>query len=277
MSTPRSTCSIPLGFITIVAAVFSFISRAPAPAFAESSGEGSVVGDNIEAIVRFDMPPSQGNSECTWRPALVITAGAPNANGAISVRTRNGVTESLYVRVCGNAMNGYYWLRNDAAPRAAESSTSRMSRLVNMLLTRTAPPMDKMVVNVGTWFWVPKYAWKPVSVTAYIPTSVGTISVTTTATPKTLIYSPGDGNDAVSCPGPGTPWKDSYGDTATTECMYTYRSASHVRTNSSYNARFTVQWRVTWKSNLGLNGTLPSIRTGLTSPVTVHELQAIAQ
>lgn len=277
MSTRKVIRSIPLLFVTFFIGVFSLISRAPQVVLAGASGDGSVVGDNIEAIVRFDAPPSQGSKECSWRPALMVSNGAQPSQGAISIRTKNGVTESLYVRVCDGALSGYYWLRDDAGPRAAEVASHKVSRLVNMLLTKTAPPMDKMVVNVGTWFWVPTSVWKPVSITAYIPTSVGVITVTTTATPSTLIYSPGDGHVAVSCTGPGTPWKKSYGDSAVSSCMYTYRSASHTRATNTYPARFAVQWKVSWKSNLGLGGPLPSIRTGLNMNATVYELQALAR
>jgi hypothetical protein len=277
MSTRKPFRSIPVVLVTLLVAVFSFVSRSPQVVLAEASGDGSVVGDNIEAIVRFDAPPSNGTSECSWRAALMVSNGAKPSNGAISVRTKDGITESLYVRICDGALSGYYWLRNDAAPRAAETASQKVSRLVNMLLTKTAPPMDKMVVNVGTWFWVPEAVWKPVSVTAYIPTSVGVISVTTTATPTTLIYSPGDGNDSVSCRGPGRAWKDSYGDSAVSPCMYTYRSASHTRLSQTFPTRFAVQWKVSWRSNLGVGGPLPSIRTGINMKATVYELQALAR
>lgn len=277
MSTRKPFRSIPFVLITFLIAMFSVISRQSQIVLAEANADGSVLGDNIEAIVRFDAPPSNGSSECTWRPALMVSHGAQPSDGAISVRTRNGVTESLYVRVCDGALSGYYWLRNDVGPRAAETASQKVSRLVNMLLTKTAPPMDKMVVNVGTWFWVPKSVWKPISVTAFIPTSVGVITVTTTATPVTLMYSPGDGGNTVSCLGPGIPWKKTYGDAIPSPCMYTYRSASHVRSSQTFPAQFSVRWKVSWRSNLGAGGSLPSIRTSLNMKATVYELQALAR
>jgi hypothetical protein len=119
--------------------------------------------------------------------------------------------------------------------------------------------------------------WKSVSVTAYIPTSAGPISVTTTATPTSLIYSPGDGNNAVTCRGPGTPWSRSRGDNDISDCMYTYRSASHTRASGTYAANTAIKWSVTWRSNLGIGGVLPSIRTGIASPARVLELQALSR
>jgi hypothetical protein len=170
-----------------------------------------------------------------------------------------------------------HWIPQTTSSRVAQHSESKVSRLVNMLLIKTAPPSNKMVVNVGTWFWVPRSVWKSVSVTAYIPTSVGPITVTTTATPTSLIYSPGDGNSAVTCRGPGTPWSQSRGDNDTSNCMYTYTSASHTRQAGTYAANTAIKWTVTWRSNLGIGGLLPSIRTGLTTPVRVLEMQALSR
>jgi hypothetical protein len=101
--------------------------------------------------------------------------------------------------------------------------------------------------------------------------------VTTTATPTSLIYSPGDGNSAVTCKGPGTPWSRSRGDDDRSNCMYTYASASHTRTARTYAANTAIKWTVTWRSNLGIGGLLPSIRTGLTTPVRVLEMQALSR
>jgi hypothetical protein len=38
-----------------------------------------------------------------------------------------------------------------------------------------------------------------------------------------------------------------------------------------------IEWRITWKSNLGIGGPLPSIRTGLNSNVRVLEMQALSR
>ena len=207
---------------------------------------------------------------------MSITTTPGPLSQPITVRSRNGVDEVLYVRRCPTSQS-LHWIPQNTSSRVAQHSESKVSRLVNMLLIKTAPPSNKMVVNVGTWFWVPRAVWKPVSVTAYIPTSAGPITVTTTARPTSLIYSPGDGNAAVTCKGPGTPWSQSRGDNDTSNCMYTYASASHTRTTGTYAANTAIKWTVTWSSNLGVGGQLPSIRTGLTTPVRVLEMQALSR
>lgn len=237
-------------------------------ALANGSGSGSVDDETISAEVRYDEPPS--NSACSWEkvrgtPPLPIAGTSPTQY------------ETLYYRVCDDRVMSYHWIRNSTPQRIAESANNKVSRLVNALAMRTAPPSDKMVVTVGTWFWVPRAVWKPISVTAWIVTQAGPISVTTTATPQTLTYSPGDGNSAVTCQGPGQPWSPRVGDRATSACMYTYTRASHNRPQQQYRANLAVTWRVTWRSSLGLAGRLPNIKIGAPLPVKVLELQALSR
>ena len=263
-----------LSISAIVITIFINISSQPPLVLAEANGSGSLIGDNIEAQVSFDAPASQ--DPCSWTVVTSITPTPGPSSGPITVRSRDGVDDVLYVRRCPSRQS-LHWIPQTTSSRVAQRSENKVSRLVNMLLIKTAPPSNKMVVNVGTWFWVPRAVWKPISVTAYIPTSVGPISVTTTARPTSLIYSPGDGNDSVTCKGPGTPWSQSRGDNDTSNCMYTYASASHTRAAGTYAANTAIKWTVTWRSNLGIGGLLPSIRTGLTTPVRVLEMQALSR
>lgn len=263
-----------LSISAIVITIFINISSQPPVVLAEANGSGSLIGDNIEAQVSFDAPASQ--DPCSWTVVTSITPTPGPSSGPITVRSRDGVDDVLYVRRCPSSQS-LHWIPQTTSSRVAQQSENKVSRLVNMLLIKTAPPSNKMVVNVGTWFWVPRAVWKPISVTAYIPTSAGPITVTTTARPTSLIYSPGDGHDPVTCRGPGTPWSQSRGDNDTSNCMYTYSSASHTRAAGTYAANTAIKWTVTWRSNLGIGGLLPSIRTGLTTPVRVLEMQALSR
>jgi hypothetical protein len=281
--TRRIVCLLPILVGSFLATLSPPSQRVLASSFSNGSGTGTgsgsatVLGDTVEAVVQFDSPATDGSNDCEWRAVLVVTNGARNSPGGINVIGADGVRRSQYARLCKNQMSGYYWIPDNRTSIAATSARSRLSKLVNMLATRTAPPMDKMVVNVGTWFWVPRAAWKPVSVTAYIPLEVGVISVTATVTPFALTYSPGDGHSPVTCKGPGEPWSTSLGDTARSSCMYTYRSASHTQPSRAYNNRMSVTWKVSWSSNLGIGGSLPNITVGLNSTARVFELQALAR
>ena len=247
----------------------TFISQRSPYVLATGSGSGSVDDTTISAEVRFDDPPAT-EAACRWEPVR----GTPPLPIAGTSPTQY---ETLYYRECDNRVMAYQWIRNSTPQRIADSAHSKVSRLVNALALRTAPPADKMVVTVGTWFWVPRAVWKPISVTAWIPTQSGPISVTTTATPQTLTYSPGDGNSAVSCSGPGQPWSPRIGDRATSACMYTYTRPSHRQPRQHYRANLAITWRVTWRSSIGLAGRLPNIRIGAPLPVRVLELQALSR
>lgn len=235
--------------------VFAF----PQPAYAGASGDGSVSDNILTAEVRFDSPPT--DSACVWE-AVSGVQPITVTNGSVSH------TETLVFQACDNRIVSYHWIRNDAPGRVAESVRSRVSRAINMLLVRTAPSATDMVVNSDMWFWVPRSLWKPIRLTAWVVTPVGPISVTVTARPHQLSYTPGDGNDTVRCVGPGRAWSARVRDTGESPCSYTYSSASHTRRSGTYSAQATITWNVSWTSNLGIGSPLPSVRTSL--PITAH-------
>lgn len=272
--TPRHGAR-PLLVVAVIATVVLAPGGGAPRALAGGDGDGSVNGESIEARVRYG-DDSTDTPGCSWSPVTGVDPVSGTTREMPTVRRVGRVTETLFERSCGTA-HSLHWVRNDMPRRVAGYSQQRVSRLIPSLLTRTAPPADKMVVNVGTWFWVPKAVWRPVSVTATIPTPAGPIIVTTTATPTLLVYLPGDGSPATTCRGPGLPWRHSYGDAATSTCMYTYRIASHTRSSGRFDARMSIQWTITWTSNLGVGGRLPNVRTGLGTKVRVLELQALTR
>lgn len=272
---PRSRFTLLIGLVMVLTLPATLASGRTV-ARASADGAGSVTGETIEAQVRYDDPGAAGQDRCSWTPATGAdpVSGTTHERGV--TRVRDGMREVLYERICPET-HALYWVRDDTAPRIAAHAENRVSRLIPALLTRTAPPHDKMVVNVGTWFWVPAAVWKPISITAVIVTPVGPITVTVTARPTRLLYSPGDGNRVASCRGPGLPWRKALGDLARSSCMYTYRRASHVNDAGVYRARMSVRWAVSWTSNLGLGSPLPPVTTGLGLRATVRELQALSR
>lgn len=278
MQFTRRFAFFPLIFLASVCPSL-LVSHPPAHALktSDGSGSGTVDGDTIEAIVQFDAPAANGNSHCRWAPVRSATQGVKYGTDIVTTVGPDGIKRSLYARYCNDQMEGYNWIRDDAEPKAGISARQRVSKLLNMLVTKSAPPLDKQVVNVGTWFWVPRAAWKPLTVTAYIELAVVVITVSVTATPHFLRFSPGDGHSPVTCNGPGPVWNPHIGDTATSPCMYTYTSASHTTTNRTYKSKMAVIWDLSWTSNISRGGKLPSITTGIGTTSQVFELQALAQ
>lgn len=247
----------------------------PATAHAGAEGSGSSTDDAIEAEVRFD-DNARDQTGCFWAMVTGVDPSTGVTRHMPASRMLGGEPWTLFERVCGTTRT-LHWVKTSSAGGVANTSRDRVSRLVPRLLVKTSPTADKMVVNVGTWFWVPRSLWRPVSVTAMLPTTAGPIIVTTTAVPTLLIFSPGDGRAPVVCRGPGRPWRTSFGDGRTSSCMHTYTRASHTSGSRRYRARLSVQWTVTWTSNLGVGGRLPSIRLGISTDVRVSELQALSR
>ena len=257
----------------------------PASPARAAEGGGTVNDDSIEAEVRDGTPPADGTSgTCSWQLATGVDPVTGRLTEQTITRVRDGQRETLYQRTCtGNGHEHWYaWIRESTAERVRTRAEATATEKLVRLVFRTAPAQDRVVVNVGTWFWVPRALWKPVSATAYVATPAGIVSVTVTATPSRLRFDPGNGDDAVWCQGPGEAWTPRHGDSAVSDCMYTYRRASTSRlsrrfgsVDGRFRARTAVEWKVRVTSNFGLAFPLPSVRTGLVTPVTVHELQAL--
>ena len=269
-------CAVPASVITCALA-------SPAPARASvvtpgqhpsADGNGWADDDTINARVTDGIPRTT-DARCTWS---VVTGVDPVAGTTERPVTRvvAGEKETLYQRSCPDNRDSWYqWIKDSTKTRLVDHVTARASDKLKTMVFRTAPARDRLVVNVGTWFWVPRALWKPVSVTAYITTPVGVISVTVTATPSRLRFDPGNRDDAAWCDGPGDAWNELIGDAATSDCMYTYRHSSDAAPGRRFTAHTAVEWNLRVKSNFGLTFPLPHARTTITTPVTVRELQAV--
>jgi len=251
-------------------------SRSPVAASAtDADGSVATEDDLLVAEVRYDKVRDDA-PRCQWSEFTGIDPLSGRRHELPTSRVHKGRLENLYERLCGTRMT-HHWIPREAPNRIVEKASDRATDLIPRLLVRTAPPIDRQVVRVGTWFWVPRSLWRPVSVTAHIATSVGPLVVTLTATPTHLVWSPGDGNDPVVCEGPGRPWQRTMGDDATSECMYTYLLPSHVRGDGEFASKVSVQWALTYSSNFGLRGRLSSVRFGLAHRSRVLELQALSR
>ena len=129
-----------LSISAIVITIFINISSQPPVVLAEANGSGSLIGDNIEAQVSFDAPASQ--DPCSWTVVTSITPTPGPSSGPITVRSRDGVDDVLYVRRCPTSQS-LHWIPQTTSSRIAQQSENKVSRLVNMLLIKTAPPSNK--------------------------------------------------------------------------------------------------------------------------------------
>lgn len=235
--------------------------------------DAGVDGDHIFAGVSYESHDTF--ERCEW--VLPQTTYRLGVRAGLTTREWSGKTWTLYD--CERDGESWLvWLPDVTTEEVAESARDVVRGLVPMLLQGFSPPADRGLVKTPTWFWVSPLAWNPVSVTASVPTPRGILTVTTTATPETLEFSPGDDiGDTVSCDGPGLPWSPILPSFVDSECQYEYPLPSTVRDDGVFRARLDVVWRVTWRTNVGTAGRLPDLRTGSFHSLHIRELQAVVR
>ena len=177
----------------------------PAPhiARADDSSNGVAVdisaavnGAQIMAGVRIGIPPSSNNDvgDCEWSPAIPRDT-LIGSNGEV-FKQIGSIRYQLYDYTCSDRepATSYYWIPQVSTETLASEASSVLYDNIPAPWGEFAPPAHRGVVKLGMWFWVNPLIWVPVSVTAWVPTPSGPISVTTTATPKKLKFQPGDGD-----------------------------------------------------------------------------------
>lgn len=248
--------------------------------------DGGLRGEHITARVRVGTPPSTGDN-CTWSKTewtSTMPAQYPMFHNATPPEN---IGYDAYVKTCTEPRREYalHWIHDSVFNKVGDVAEDAIDRLVPKPAINFAPGIDRNVVNVGSWFWLDKSAWKTISVTAYVPTKIGAISATTSATPKKVIFSPGDGrlgSGNVTCSGPGRVWRRGLGDSVRTSCMYTYRHASHRQPRGVYNAKVSIEWDISVKMSLAktpirFKRRVTSMRTSTNVPIRVLEIQALTR
>ena len=283
LRSPRSSLSLSLAFAVFIFPTLSYFAVDHSRiVHAESSGWGASRGNTIIAGVQFGTPPSSDghdSSGCVW--SLYFTydnSGTPPPVDPPQVN-EGGFTYELWQRECDWGREAI-WIPNIDQGTLGEAASSRLWRMIPSLPFETAPPPDRMVVGVGSWFWVPAYLWQKISVTAWIPITSGTISATTEAEPRDLIFSPGDGSFGtgdIKCDGPGLRWLPFYGDSKPSSCMYTYKHSSSLSRDGLFHGSLTTVWEVSWHTNIGVGGSLPDIEGTSFVTVRVRELEALVR
>jgi hypothetical protein len=243
------------------------------------SGSGGAAGSVIWAGVQFGTPPSSSSSSdgngCTW--TALNPRDANLGYGGIVEREVDGVRYRLYVRRCGGSET-LVWVAQTSTRELGRQAASTIYGRLPAPSPGLAPSADRGVVNVGTWFWTSSESWAPQSVTAWVPTPEGVLWARTTARPVRLGFEPGDsifGSGRVECAGPGRRWSPADGDAGVSSCMYTYRHDSMLHPQGRFPAALSIVWEISWVSNDGTSGRLPSHTTSTDIAVAVDEIQAL--
>jgi hypothetical protein len=132
------------------------------------------------------------------------------------------------------------------------------------------------IVQTYMWFWSSPATWRPLRKRV----CAGALCATATAVPTSLSFDPGNGEQGVSCAGPGTAWARPPGGSwiPTSQpqgCGYRYTTSTFGDPNGELTATYTITWQVTWTGTNGTAGRLNPLSTTADSTFAVAELQSV--
>jgi len=250
----------------------------PAPGQQPPSGDSIIGGKDTAAhcsYVRSNyQPPANGVQTVArrTRPRMgVLAAFVPaQAGGAWYVYRCSGpgVHDGLY--------RAPVWLPDGQVPAEATlPSPQELAEQARAQLRLPSPriqanPVGEKLVSLPTWLWLDRSSWDAQRATAAVPG----VSVTAVATPTSVSWSMGDGEN-VSCSGPGTPFSAGRNPAAASpDCGHTYHRSSASAPAHQFAVRATVHWTVAW-SGAGASGTFPDMTTSGSAAFRVAEVQAL--
>ncbi|MFJ5035640.1 ATP/GTP-binding protein [Streptomyces sp. NPDC088560] len=133
-------------------------------------------------------------------------------------------------------------------------------------------PGGKGLVGMPVWMAADtsQTTWGPNSASA----SAGGVTVTATAKVSKVVWDMGDGA-SVTCTGPGTVYRKSFGLKASPDCGHVYTQPSGQQQGGTYPVTATSTWTVNWQVNGGgENGTLTAVRQSNVQ-LTIVQSQAV--
>jgi hypothetical protein len=260
--------------LVVTATCATVVSSAPA---ASASSEIDVGGSGSTLIVGLNVgePGHRETTACRWN-TTVVTDGDERSH----YMERDGVTYRWYARICPSKTTSggfeltYHWVPVVSAETMASQASTYALGLIPVPLVGTAPPAHRGVVKVPMWWWVSRASWRTISVSVWLPTPTGPLTVRATAKPVRLLVDPADpharGGGKRGCAGPGVVWHEAMGDATVGPCSHVYS-----RPVRNVGARVSIEWAISWKSNRGASGRLPNRRTTRLVRVSVGEIQAL--
>ena len=248
-------------------------------------GSGGADGGSIWAGIQTSSPPNGSGSDSSgyrWVPATIYDSGIGATTGI--TKLVGSIRYDLYERHVPNGAMTLVWIPRPSITQLAQNAAILVRGRLPQPSVMTAPPTNQVVVNVGMWMWADTDWWYPVSAMAWVPTVFGSAWARTTATPVRLRFITQDDGTvsggqtgSMECAGPGREWSVPLGDEAVSPCMYTYEHSSVSRDGGVFVGVVSVDWEISWTSNTGGRGQLPSYTTSSFMAVRVDELQALVE
>ncbi|GAA4174541.1 hypothetical protein GCM10022251_74170 [Phytohabitans flavus] len=212
-----------------------------------------------------------GGDGCWWQPATGNELAAAEAGGGKAVPPQR-----WYIGSCGDPLTNFWPAslvrfrqfagQGPSRDLLADQAVRRLRLPAPLIEVNPRPPAPQ-VVFVPTWLWVDPGSWVERSATA----SAGGLTISATATPATVVWSMGDGQQ-VTCHGPGTRWRSGMDPSLRSpSCGHTYTAAPP---SGTYPVRATVTWQISWSGG-GESGTRPALTTTAQAQLRVVQAGAL--
>lgn len=173
---------------------------------------------------------------------------------------------------------GSFWAANPPGANAIDPAVVAQMAVDKMTLAPpdidiNPKPGGKGLVGMPVWMAVDqsRITYGPNSATA----TAGGVTVTATAKVKSIVWNMGDGA-SVTCNGPGTVYRKSFGMKQSPDCGHVYKQTSDSAAGGKFKVSATATWAVDWQvaGGGGETGQLTEVRNAAVA-VTIVESQAV--
>lgn len=195
---------------------------------------------------------------------------------------------AIYVRSCvytagadlggigiGAGLGAPFWSPRQPAPTTVDPAVLAQRAVDRMRLSgpdiQTPRADRRYLVGMPMWMHLGQSptTFGPNSATA----AAGAVTVTATARVASVTWSMGDGAEAVTCRGPGTVYRPSYGKRMSPDCGYVYPRGSDGEVGGRFTVTATAHWVIDWQG-AGQQGQFTQTRSSQVR-TAVAELQAL--
>lgn len=231
-------------------------------------GEGKAPVPEPCVVMKMDPQPPAGSA--LWE-------GHDPGGGAVYTRF---CPEGMAAATAAGAIGlGYeeFWSATEPAAAAVDPRVLAQQAVDKMLLT--GPDIDinprpggRGLVGMPVWMAADPSptTWGPNTASA----TAGAVTVTATAKVSRVVWSMGDGT-SVTCHGPGSVYKTSYGLRKSPTCGHVYTDPSSTVASGRFRVTATATWAIDWQVDGGGEaGQLTEVRTSAVA-LTIAESQAL--
>ncbi|WP_406834850.1 ATP/GTP-binding protein [Streptomyces sp. AHU1] len=237
-----------------------------------------------------DEPAGKGNGHAEApAPCVVQKMSPPPAAGSSLWEGHQPGDGAVYIRICpvaaagaqaasGTALPPFETFWSATEPVAAVDPRVLAQQAVDKMLLRgpdiiiSPRPGGRGLVGMPVWMAAGRSAttWGPNTASA----SAGAVTVSATARVSQVVWAMGDGT-AVTCHGPGSPYKAVYGLKRSPTCGHVYTRPSSTQPRGSYQVTATATWVIDWQvTGGGQAGQLTEVRDSQVA-LTIAQSQAV--